>query len=267
MRTTLRILWVMTLTLSVGPAHAEDLETPPDTDPRVIHWLDKIEQQSDQVHSLAAGVRYDRIQGLLGDRQRRFGTLVYVKGPPAKFAVHIDRLLVDQRLEQEHRWYIFDGVWLVERYEDQQIFIKRRVTPPVDDSGESVSDVDAPVHRRDPLAFGEGPFPLPLNQGKAALLKRFVVTLAPDTDSDPAGSVHLHLVPLAGRRGELVEVDLWYDRETLLPVRVRTLDDSENETVVNLKETRINGEVDESTIDTTEPTARGWRVEVKPWEG
>ena len=203
--------------------------------------------------TLSAQLRYDRIQGLVGDRQRRFGALVYEAGPPGRFAVHFDRVLVDERLDRQDRWYVFDGVWLVERHEDQKLFMKRQVAPPGGDGA-------------DPLALGEGPIPIPITSKKDRVLKRFDVEVVAPTESDPVDTVHLRLAPKAGVGVDFESVDLWYGRQTLLPVRVRTVDDSENESVIDVSDAEVNGPVNRALLDTSEPRDPGWRVEVTPWE-
>src|SRR5262245_27236656 len=64
-------------------------------DPAVDALLDRIEAKSKDLRTFKADLRYDRNQILVSDKQRRFGSIVYVVGPPAKFAVHFDRLVVD----------------------------------------------------------------------------------------------------------------------------------------------------------------------------
>src|SRR5690606_9605697 len=97
----------------------------PAVSPEVDAWLTKLEARSDEIRTLTARLRYDKIDALLGDEQRRFGMLHYQAGPPARFAVHFDRLVVDgNRGRQQNRWYVFDGRWLVERLDDEKQFRK-----------------------------------------------------------------------------------------------------------------------------------------------
>jgi len=239
------------------PADAVAVEKP--VDPAVIELLDRIEKKSGAIKTLQARLVFDRIQGLLGDTQRRLGSLVYVAGPPAKFSAHFDELRVDGRSEKKNRWYIFDGTWLVEKLADTnpKQFLKRQIVPP-----------DAKPEQANPLALGGGPFVLPINMNRKLVLERFRVTLpAEDKAKDPAHTVHLLLKPLADPRSEVTAIDLWYDRESLLPVKVRTFaQDSENESIILLKDHKLNAELDAQTIDTSEPKETGWEVSVTPWK-
>ncbi len=240
------------------------------TDPQVHDLLDRIAARAASIHTLQAKVRYDRIQELQGDRQRRFGTLYYLAGPPAQFAAHLDQLLADRRLEPMDRWYIFDGTWLVEKIADQKPkqFVKRQVTPPL--TSEDGTN-PAQARRPNPLALGDGPFVVPLDFNKERILARFDVALiAADAQSDPANvaSIHLRFVPRAGQRVNASQIDLWYDAETLLPMRVRSEDaDAGNVSVIDLSKVQVNETMDAKVINTDEPSEPGWDVVIKPWEG
>jgi hypothetical protein len=225
-------------------------------DPAADELLTRIEARSKDLRTFRANVRYDRNQVLVGDKQRRFGSIVYVVGPPAKFAVHFDRLLVDGRVEKQDQRFIFDGRWLVERKDAEKQFTKRQVVAP-----------DAPKDQADPLNLGEGPFALPVTAKKERINRKYNAVLVPaDKELDPKNTVHLKLTPRAGVKSDLTRIDLWYDQETLLPVQARTLDDSENESVILVSNAVVNEKVDEQVFDTTEPQERGWNVEIVPWE-
>lgn len=226
----------------------------PASDPRAEAWLERIGRKHAEARTLTAELVYDRIQGILGDRQRRLGTLVYEAGPPARFAVHFDRLLVDQRLVEQDRWYVFDGRWLVERLATERQFLAYEVVPP--NAG--------PV---DPLAVGQGPFVVPISPDTKRLLERFDAAVMEATEGDPPDSLHLRLTPRADRRSEFTRIDIWYDRESLLPVQVWTADESENESKVVLREIKVNAPVEAGVFDTQPPAERGWDVQISPWEG
>lgn len=130
--------------------------------------LEAIEAAAAKIHHLQATLRYDRIQGLLGSREVRMGTLQYDAGTPtttptsttrptptlsepssdasgtaspnptttpptapapARFRLHLDRLFVNGRPRAQDRSYIYDGRWLAERLDDQRVFIRREISP------------------------------------------------------------------------------------------------------------------------------------------
>lgn len=258
----LAILFASFLQSPAPPASAPaasapaDLIQQPAISPEADAWLDRVTTQAGKTANFVAKVRYDRKQGLVNDRQRRFGTIIYQAGPPARFNVRFDRLLVDNRADNIDLSFVFDGRWLAERDAAQKRFSRRQL----------VAD-DAPPEQADPLALGEGPFVLPITRDKSRIVKRFNVTLvAPDAKEDPPGrpSVHLKLEPRPGQRTDFTRIDLWYDRENLTPLRAATVDESENESVIDLTNVRTDEAPEKGSFDTSEPKSDGWRVEVTP---
>lgn len=239
-------------------AAAPEAPAPPpltSDDPKADQLLTRIEERSDKLISFRAKVRYDVIRGLERDRQRRIGTLLFTPGPPARFNAQFTRLIVDDRAQEQDRRYIFDGQWLVERLGDQKLFIKRQVVPPDSEPGQA-----------DPLRLGEGPFSLPITLKKKEILRRYKVALVPSETTDPAATTRLRFLPLPGHRSNIEQIDVWYHNDTLLPVRAVTLDDSENESVVELTDPKIDEPYEPSDFDVSEPQQQGWRIEIKPWE-
>jgi hypothetical protein len=237
--------------------------------------LDHIEAAAAGVKSLRAKVRVETVQGLVGDEQRRFGTLWYQAGPPGKFALHLDRVLVDSgggkfRTDPLDRWYVFDGVWLLERNVDEKVAIRRQVVAP----GQDPAAVD-------PLGSGEGPFVLPLRAKKADLLKRFIIpqpavngqatttatTTAMTKDEDL--TVTLLLLPRPGTQAseDLEKIVLTYDAATLLPTKAQSVEKSGDQTTIVLMESQVNDEalIETDVFDTSVPTEAGWQVDVRPW--
>jgi hypothetical protein len=232
--------------------------------PDVVQWLDKLEARGREIRSFQANVMYDKRDALLADRQARTGQLLYIAGgedQPPRFAVLFAQLIADGKVHEQKLEYLFDGTWLVEKDHKQKRFEKRQVVAP----GEKA--------RVDPLAI-DGPFPVPLGQKRQEVLGRFEVTLiAPGDPDHPAevDAVHLRLVPRADapaprEQKKFDRVDLWFDRQTLLPVRVKT-DEGAITTMVTLSHGKAN-ELDEPAIARVldlRPPSSGWRVEIKPW--
>ncbi len=161
-----------------------------DADGQVVTFLDRLEERLNGLTSLRAALVYTAEQPLLGDKQTRLGHVSYLAGPPARFNVTFDQLLIGQALRPRQRSYIFDGTWLVERYPREKLFIKRQVVAP----GQSF----------DPLKLGQGPFPLPLGQKREQVMGRFEVELIsqpqpPQADTaDLAGEASAQPVQLDG---------------------------------------------------------------------
>jgi hypothetical protein len=244
-------------TTATAPAQPASSPSQRVTTDEAIAWLDKLEAQSKTTRTLKADLRYDRTQGLLGDRQRRFGSIVYESGPPARYAIHFTRVLIDRRSDDQSRWYIFDGQWLVEKLDDQKQFFAHEIVEP-----------GTPPERANPLALGEGPFAVPIAAEKARILARFDAVVIPPADTDPKESVHLRLTPRPGVRINFTAIDLWYDRQTLAPLQARTQDESENISLIVLSKVQLNESADTALMDTRPPSAKGeqgWREELRPW--
>lgn len=241
---------ILILPASAAPA-TQPAATQPS--PKVLHWLDRIQQRAKQLKTLHAKVRYDRVQGLLGDTQRRFGTLVYQAGPPARFSVHFNKLIVGRALRPQNRYYIFDGHWLAEKLDDQKIFTRRQLVP----QGQSKNLLD----------LNAGPFVLPLDADKSRILRRFNVTLIPPAPHQPkrlANSIHLRLIPKHNARIDQTRIDLWYDKNTLLPLKASTHDHSQNESIIDLFQAKLDQPVAPGTFNTTPPQGGGWDIRIKP---
>ncbi|MBI1338239.1 MAG: hypothetical protein GC164_14955 [Phycisphaera sp.] len=265
-----------TATPADAPAQVEardvDAVTPAPNEAEVNDTLDRIAERQKDIRTLSAEVTFDQVSPLTGDTQRRFGTIHYAAGPPAKFAVHFDRVIADRGLENQDRWWVFDGTWLVERNDDKKQFLKRQITPPppeVQDKDPEVQGQDPGNNARpDPLATGQGPFPIPLRADRKTILERFTVSIQNEEGEHPP--LHLVYTPHDPRKMDYDQLHIEYDPHTLLPMKVRTVKEaSGDERVFKLREVKTNEPVDESVFDTTPPSQkgeRGWMEEITPWE-
>jgi hypothetical protein len=224
--------------------------------------LGALETIDRDLRDVAADIEYLRSEALIGEDERWRGRLAYrviahPERPDAtvrQFAISFEQLLVGNRLEEDRRDFVFDGRWLVERLPAQRQMFKREVVPPGDEF--------------DPLAVGEGPFPIPIGQKRDEILAIYdAALLAPGGESWEQNMHHLRLTPRPGAESDLdvVQVDLWYLKKNLLPFRAETLDTGDNLTRVSLFKLRKNEGVDPAQFDTTTPTA-GWDVEITPYE-
>ena len=220
-------------------------------------WLERIEAAAGDVTTLTAKLRYDRNQLLLGDEQRRFGTLVYQAGPPPMFEVHFDKKFVDGAWTQPDLYYIYDGQWLLKRDHENKTAVRYQLVPDQDDDEQA----NPAEQVRGQMELGEGPFPIPLNLKKDRVLEKFEVQVQPAHEDDPTNSVHLTLTPRENHNTDLTAIDLWFDRDTLQPTSVSTLDDSETQTVVNLSEIVTNAELTDKAFDTSLPIEPGWQID------
>lgn len=266
-----------------GPASqtAPPAATPASAITTADQLLDALETADAGLHTLTADIRYDRVFEIAGDRQIRDGSLVYVdsrgEDPDEtggrKFAIHIRSVQIGDRKEGDDRQLIFDGEWFVERVDSQKLFTKRRTARP----GEKF----------DPLRLGEGPFPLPIGQKKADIVKRYDVELLPAAEglvsNDPDNAVaqkaleafvngcyQLKLTPKPDiiESEELKEIRLWYrpgtgaaGEPTQLPRMAGTINRAGDVTLVQLVNVKVNEPVDPASISTTPPKG-DWHVQI-----
>lgn len=227
--------------------------------------LGRLEKRGRQLDAYQASVQYTREQALLGDKQVRIGRVTYHAADaeadrPARFAIHFTHAISNDRLDEQPRSFVFDGTWLAEVDWKRRTFIRRQIV--------------ADGERYDPLQLGKGPFPLPLGQHREQVNRLFEPTLVEPTDADPEGTVHLRLTPRqfgeeGERLSEFARVDIWYDRQSLLPRQIVTRDNLDAEmanitTVVLRKPVTgmLPADADKSAFDTTPPAGGGWDVTV-----
>ena len=250
-------------------------------------WLGHFAQRLEKLKTLAADITFQRIDGvgLLDDKQTRRGRLIFKSSAPATkekphtpamFAVHFNKLIVDKRLQTIDKHYIFDGQWMVERDNLEKIMNKWEITPAAIISGPSKPGLrpqttppktspGTTTKPADPLALGDGPFFFPVTASQNSILKRFAVELALSGKDDPPHTVHLRLTPKPNRRTEVTQLDIWYDKQTAMPLRVETLDDGPNQKIITIGRFDIDKPVDDKVFDTSAPKERGWHITAEPY--
>lgn len=224
-------------------------------------------------------VHLKRESELIGNRtQEERGKLYYrvLPGVPGEaggqarkqFQVDLDELIVDNALRKERRTFVFDGQWLVEKQPDEKQVFKRQLAPP----GQT----------KDPLALGEGQFPIPIGQRKDRILERFEASLVPPQDGFPTppgadpnnpppppdwvkDSYQLRLIPRRGT-GEFRdyrEISVWYRKSDLLPRMARTINIDDSTDDVVLSSVVTNKDLPAGVFDTTVP--EGWNAEISEY--
>ena len=248
-------------------------------DPRGINTADDLlsalEQAGKDLHTLQADMRDTKKEGEIGggDEQVREGRLMFISEPgapnPAKgasaargrrmFQVDFTSTTVDNVRHAEEQTFIFDGEWFVEKSPSQKQIIKRQVVP----TGEAI----------DPLAIGEGPFPIPIGQKRSAILERFDAELVPPEQAFTApkkpewlkDTYQLKLTPKRGtdEARQFREVRIWYRKDDLLPRIARTSDKDDSTREVFLTSTKLNEPLPPGAFDTTTPA--GWDQDIQPY--
>lgn len=238
--------------------------------------LTALETAGASIQTLTADVLYVRRMNELegGETQTRTGMLLFrtrptetvrdaqdkVQAPAAsrrEFQIDFTRLSIDDKAREDRQTFIFDGEWLVERYPELKEIHRRQVVAP----GQIV----------DPLAIGEGPFPIPIGQKREKILDRFDACLADPADgwdaSKPNWTPETYQLILTPRRGteearQYRLVRLWYDKKTLLPRMVRADEADESRTEVLLTNCQTNQPLPAGAFDTRLPEGWNERVDI-----
>ena len=229
--------------------------------------LDRLEVRSAELRGFVAKITYEKYDDLLGRREIRSGEILYrvnLENTNKTFAILFDKLIINRRRSSHLQHFIFDGRWLAEIDHETtpKQFIKREMVAPGDTF--------------DPLKLGEGPIPLPIGQSKKDVLARFNVSKASLPEEgflaglDPESVNALRLVPRerTPEAKEFSRIDIFYDRETDLPVGILALELNQNRKTVLLREVKRDPEFTPEMLgklDITVPDPGQWQVEIQPW--
>jgi hypothetical protein len=252
------------------PAPAEE-PAAPGPPPKLIvdEWnptdelLDRLERSHADLRDFQANIVYHKWDSVLQRNEIRSGEVLYQTKPRGtkRFAILLERLIVRNRSRAHRKHFVFDGSWLVEIDHEAKIFIKRQIVPP--------------DKQFDPLKLGEGPFPLPVGQPRDEVRARFKVRrlheptdelLAERLAGQPVEGLHLAPKPGTPEAEDFEQAELFYDRETLLPVGISVTEANGDRKTVLLSKLKRNAGIDEGKLSIEEPDPREWRIDVRPWE-
>ena len=184
----------------------------PAIDPRVDRILTRLEGR--EVHDLHAKVSW-KLRYIIDEEDEavtKQGELWYQQQDPvAKFLVHFSKKISANRLHKLDERHLFDGRWYVKLDSETKSVTRQEIRRESD--------------RANPYKLGEGPFPVPFGQKKAAILDEFDVTLVAPAEGDPPDTDHLKLTPREdSETGQSYKyVDVWVLREgplNGLPIKV-----------------------------------------------
>jgi len=191
-----------------------------DADSSVEQVLDALHARGIGLKDFSADVSLSTTDMLGSGKTTLSGKVYYqAKGQgDARMRVIFDTREVGKKIDKESKLeYLLEDGWLIERDWKRKIQVDRQVLKP----GQKI----------DLLKLGEGPFPLPVGQPRAEVLKSFDVKKIEAAKDDPAGTVHVQLVPKAGTQFErkFKTIDVWVDLKTDFPRRIETIDPNATE--------------------------------------
>jgi hypothetical protein len=218
--------------------------------------LTQLETADAGINTFAADVKLVRTFGKLeGGTHERRGNILFLTAPKRMFRVDFNTLIVDGVKRSEEQTFIFDGSTLIERNSTQRQQVERHF---VNEKGDAQAI--------DPLAIGEGPFPVPVGQKKKQVLSRFSAELLKPNEgwqgeqfpASMADTFQLRLVPKPGspESKDFKEIRVWYLKNTLMPRLARTQQVNGESIEVLLINQRENVEVEAQQFNTMLP--EGW---------
>lgn len=240
----------------------------PSTPPQDAHptdattWMQRIDERLDQIDSLEAIVRYDTIQGLVGDSQTRYANLRFDGEKPRRFAVRFYGIIYGQPpMKPIDEQLIFDGRYLAEVKPADQTFTRWELVR----EGEQADDL---------FDMTDSRFPLPMDMDPQKIDQRFDAVLIDPVQPDPVqgkavdNAVQIRLTPKPGLEAGYRQMDLWFDRDTRLPVLVHALDagESGDELLIRMSNVQTDVPLDETIFNTRPPTQGQWQVQLVPLE-
>ncbi len=238
-----------TLNASSGSGEAPAADTAPDA--KAI--LDRLEEAGRTYAALRAKVRYEVVNRMTGEREVRTGWVAYQKATdtaPAKFRVFFETLqLEDGAPFREKVDYIFDGYYVTK----DQYKTKTRTRWQVAAKGERI----------EALKIGKGPFPVPFGQTKSDVLTYLRARVRPAEKDDPPHTDALTLTPRPGKETDVnfVRLEMWVDRKTDLPVKLRARDENKNIKTVVFEDIQTRAKIDPSLF--AKPKPFGFELIVK----
>ncbi len=245
--------------------------TAPSTDPLPVTpaadagaVLDRLEAQGKSMTDFAASVTVEKFEALTEEREIRRGRVAVegAVGPARRIGVVVDEVIdATGRGSPDGRRFVFAEGWLCEFDATMKQCIRRQIAR----EGEAV----------DPLRVGDGPFPVPLGQPKAEVVKEFSVTMAPLPDAAFLKSlaaradslVTLRLVPRAGTpmARETGALLLVLERESLAPAAVVVEQVNGDRTAVVFRGAKIDAGLDPAFRELlTSPDTTDWKTDVRP---
>lgn len=210
--------------------------------------LDALHQRADGLKNFVADLAYEEMDDLSGDMTTSYGRIWAQNVAPGDWRIRVsfDRRVRGERNEKGfRREYLLANGLLIERDHQRKTQVTRRVLKP--------------GQKMDLFKLGEGPFPLPIGQPRADVLRNFGVTKVDRKSDDPANTLHITLTPKEGTQfaKKFKGIDGWVDIKTHFPIRIRTTDMTGNTIrTTNLGETKLNAGLTEK--DFTLDKAQGW---------
>lgn len=218
--------------------------------------LDALDARGKGLRDFTADVSLAETDALSGETSTLLGK-VYFQGKGegnTRIRINFDKKQIGDAKQPYRKEYILKDGRLIERDFKRKQEIDRQVLKP--------------GQKTNLLKLGEGPFPLPIGQPRQEVLKTFEVKKVEPAKDDPAGTVHVQLIPKPGSQfaRKFGSIDVWVDVKANFPRRIVT-DNKRAKTTntTDLGEIKINSGLDEKVFN-TESVGGDWMVRTEQME-
>ncbi len=210
--------------------------------------LDALDRVGRNLKSLTADVALTEVDTQLGGSSKRSGKVwLESSTDTTRFHALFDRVETDGKKKIEKLEYVLDNGKLI----DRNYAKTTQVTRVVQSNGEKTNL----------LKLGEGPFPLPIGQPREDVHKSFDVKKLELAKDDPAGTLHIELIPKEGTSlsRKMKSIEVFVNPSDSLPVRISTLDPSENtQRVTDLSHLTLNGPISDADFKMEKIDEASW---------
>ncbi len=219
--------------------------------------LDALDRRGKELNDFTANVTLADTDTAVGNETKLSGQMWMQRlgQDDARLRVRFDRKEVNDQPKSERQEFMLSGGTLIERNYVDTIEIRRQVLKP--------------GQKMNLLKLGEGPFPLPLGQDKADVHKMFDVKKVAPAADDPAGTVHVQLVPKKGSQFEdrFSTIDFWVDPQSRMPVRIVTQDpNGTTQRTTELKDVKVNANLGEKDFQLEPIDEKKWTIRSQAYE-
>ena len=219
--------------------------------------LDALDRRGKDLSDFTADVSLNDVDMANGTESTLVGKIWMQKldNDDARLRVTFDKKIVNGKEKADKTEYMLDKGWLIDRKYADRAEVRRQVLKP--------------GQKMNLLKLGEGPFPLPLGQDKTEVHKMFDVKKLDLAKDDPAGTIHVQLIPKSGSQfaNKFKTIDFWVDPANQMPVRIVTIDPNETTTrTTELKEVKINSNLSGSDFELPKIDVKEWRITEAPFE-
>lgn len=239
---------------------AADVPLGPDSKLDAI--LDALNTRGQELKDFSADVVLHTVDDRTGQDTAQIGKVVYQQreGNDSRIRVSFDKKRIDEGdggkpVTQEQKLdYVLDKGWLTDRDYKKKLEVRRQVL--------------RPGQKMNLLKLGEGPFPLPIGQDKAEVKRQFDATKVESTKEDPAGTVHVKLVPKPGTSfaKRFKQIDVFVDTKNNMPGRIDTVERAGTTRSTELTNVKLNVDVKDEAFTLPNIDNDGWNRREEPYE-